>query len=244
MKIGLACKEFINNDLAFNLSQMESALAAAQGRVELLCLGESFLQGFDALNWTYENDRKIAIAQDGAVMDQIAGLTLRYGVDLLFGYIEIDREEERLYSACAVMERGKLTHNYRRISRGWKEFRRTDGHYGEGDHTGGFRYRGWPIKIALCGDLWDFPERFKTDGLLIWPVYVNFSLEEWKAYEAEYAAQARLAAGRALMVNSISHNPRSFGGAFYFLDGRIESRLEYDREGILVVDIIEQAEWR
>lgn len=72
MKIGLACKEFINNDLAFNLSQMESALAAAQDRVELLCLGESFLQGFDALNWTYENDRKIAIAQDGAVMDQIA----------------------------------------------------------------------------------------------------------------------------------------------------------------------------
>src|SRR5699024_2859525 len=149
----------------------------------------------------------------------------RYGVDLLFGYIEIDREEERLYSACAVMERGKLTHNYRRISREWKEFRRTDAHYGEGDHTGGFRYRGWPIKIALCGDLGDLPGRFRTGGLLVCQGYVACSLQEWKAYEAQCAAQAGLAAGSALMANTISRDPRWLGGAFYFLDGRIESRL-------------------
>ena len=31
MKIGLACREFVNGDLAFNLAQMESALKAAQG---------------------------------------------------------------------------------------------------------------------------------------------------------------------------------------------------------------------
>lgn len=81
----------------------------------------------------------------------------------------------------------------------------------------------------------DFPERFQTDGLLIWPVYVNFELENWPQYEMEYAAQARLAARRVLMVNSISRDPLSHGGAFYFVDGKIEKKLDYDTEGILIV---------
>lgn len=235
MKIGLACREFVNGDLAFNLAQMESALKAAQDRVELLCFGESFLQGFDALNWNYEHDRLVAMGGTDDVMTRIAGMTRKYGVDLLFGYIE--RDSEQLYSSYALMENGERTYNYRRISRGWKEFRRTDAHYREGDDTNGFRYRGYPVKIALCGDLWDFPERFQTDGLLIWPIYVNFSLQEWADYQAEYAEQARRAARHVLMVNSISHTPRSFGGAFYFQDGRIARRLEFDKEDILTVEL-------
>lgn len=31
-------------------------MKAAQGKVGLLCFGETFLQGFDALSWEYEND--------------------------------------------------------------------------------------------------------------------------------------------------------------------------------------------
>lgn len=50
MKIGLASYKFINQDLSFNLSQIEKAMQAAQGSVDLLCFGETFLQGFDALN--------------------------------------------------------------------------------------------------------------------------------------------------------------------------------------------------
>lgn len=235
VKIGLASYEFKNNETEFNLAQMERAAKAAQGKVELLCFGETFLQGFDALSWEYEKDKDVAIAADSDVMRRLGDMTLTYGVDLLFGYIE--RDGDGLYSSCAVIESGRLTHNYRRISKGWKEYGITDGHYREGTDTGGFSYRGRPVKIALCGDLWDFPGRFQTDGLLVWPVYVNFEREDWPRYEAEYAAQAALAARRALMVNPMSSDPVSHGGAFYFVDGKIEKRLAYDTEGILLAEV-------
>lgn len=235
MKIGLASYEFRNHDIAFNLSQMERAMRAARGRADLLCFGETFLQGFNALCWDYGKDRDIAVSTDSEAFRQLGKLTLQYGVDVLFGYVE--RSGGALYSSCAVIEKGKLLHNYRRISRGWREYARTDGHYREGTETGEFLYRGRPIMPALCGDMWDFPERFRTEHLLIWPVYVNFSLDEWAGYEAEYARQAQLAARQTLMVNAISREPRSHGGAFYFADGRAEQALAYDREDILVVEL-------
>lgn len=235
MKIGLASYEFRNNDVAFNTAQMERAMDAAQGRVDLLCFGETFLQGFDALGWNYETDKDIAIFADSKVMRRLCGMATGYQVDLLFGYIE--KSSDSLYSSCAVIENGELICNYRRISKGWKEYGITDGHYREGTETDGFSYHGQPMKIALCGDLWDFPERFRTDGLLIWPAYVNFELDAWPRHEREYARQARLAARRTLMVNPISSDPVSHGGAFYFVDGEIEKKLAYDTEGILSIEV-------
>lgn len=234
MKIGLASYECRNGDTAFNLSQIQRAMGAVQGRVDLLCFGESFLQGFDALSWDYERDREIAVSVHSAIMEQLCALTRQYSTDLLLGYME--RDGDAIYSSCAVIVKGALVHNYRRISKGWKEYTRTDGHYREGSGTDGFSYRGRPVKIALCGDLWDFPERFSTGGLLIWPVYVNFGLNEWLGYEADYAKQARLAAGKTLMVNPITRDPVSHGGAFCFEDGKIVEKLAYDTEDILIVE--------
>ena len=235
MRIGLAVYEFKNGDMSFNLSQMERAAADAAGRADLLCFGESFLQGFDALTWQYDHDRAMAVTPDSPAMRYLKALTVRYGVDLLFGYTE--RDGESLYSSCAVLSGGAMLHNYRRISRGWKEFDITDGHYCEGTSTEPFCYRGRTVQIALCGDLWDFPERFVTDGLLIWPVYLTLTAEDWADAVAEYAAQAKQAARETLMVNSLSSDPVSHGGAFHFVDGVIAERLDFDREGILIVEV-------
>lgn len=235
MKIGLASYEFKNNDIAFNISQIEKAMKAARGAVDLLCFGEAFLQGFDSLCWNYENDRDVAVSSDSKIMQQLCDLTVQWGTDLLFGYIE--KENDSIYSSCAVIVKGKLIHNYRRISKGWKEYSITDEHYKEGVSAEAFLYHGQSVMIALCGDVWDFPERFKTDGLLIWPVYVDFELDEWAQYEKEYAEQAFLAAGKTLMINSISANPQSHGGAFCFVDGKIEKALAYDLEDVLVVEV-------
>lgn len=235
MKIGLASYEFINNDIEFNISQIEKAMKSVQGEVELLCFGETFLQGFDALNWNYENDKDIAVSADSRIMRRLCDMTLQYKVDLLVGYIE--KCEDAIYSSCAVIENGELRYNYRRISKGWKEYSITDGHYKEGTETGEFLYHGQSVMVALCGDMWDFPERFKTNNLLIWPVYVNFGLDEWAKYETEYAEQAQLSADKALMVNSISQSPKSHGGAFYFVDGKIEKKLAYNTESILIAEV-------
>ncbi len=236
MRIGLACFPCRNRDASFNLAQIGRAMRAARGRADLLCFGEAFLQGFDALCWEYETDRHMAVEQDSAPMQQLRAWTEEYGVALLTGYLE--RAEDRLYSSCAILADGGILHNYRRISRGWKEFRRTDGHYREGDDTAPFRFREAQITIALCGDLWDAPERFRTGGLLIWPVYCSYSPAEWEAEQlSAYAAQAALAADRTLMVNVLDEGGDSHGGCCLFRNGQAADRLPFGEEGILYVTV-------
>lgn len=234
MIIGLAAYKFINNNIEFNISQIKKAIRASKN-IDMLCFGEAFLQGFDAFKWNYENDKDIAISKDSNIMKILEKMSKDYEIDLAFGYLEIDDEE--LYSSYAIIINGKLTYNYRRITIGWKEFSKTDFHYMEGKDILTFNYKGHNITIALCGDLWDCPEKFKNNGLLIWPVYVNFTIEEWKDEEIEYAEQALIACNNTLMINSLSENPDCHGGCFYFQNGKIVKKLDYNIEEILSITL-------
>ena len=62
MRIGLVSYRCENRNMDFNIGQIERALKEAQGKVDLLCFGEAFLQGFDSLDWKYETDKKTAVA--------------------------------------------------------------------------------------------------------------------------------------------------------------------------------------
>ena len=233
MILGLVSYKFINNDMQFNISQIEKAIKQSRG-IDILCFGEAFLQGFDAFNWNHEHDKVIAISKDSATMKRLEQMAKDYNIDLAFGYLEIDNED--LYSSYAIIIDGKLTYNYRRISIGWKEYSLTDYHYKEGNEVLSFNYKGHDITIALCGDMWDCPEKFKSNDLLIWPVYVNFTIDEWKNEEIEYAKQALIACKNTLMINSLSENPDCYGGCFYFKDGQIKEKLDYNIEGILIIE--------
>ena len=236
MRIGLVSYRCENRNTAFNLGQIERAMKCAEGKADLLCFGEAFLQGFDALCWDYEADQAIALERASDSLSLLRSWTVRYGIALAVGYIE--KAQEKLYSSCAVISDGKVIHNYRRISEGWKEYTRTDSHYCEGDETGTFRLHGKEMMLALCGDLWVFPERFRTEHLLIWPVYVSYTTEEWDSGALEeYAAQASLAAEDVLMVNPIDRDPANHGGAFHFHNGKIAAGIPFDREDILMVHI-------
>lgn len=236
--VALANYEFRNNNIGFNLKQMERALEEVCGKADLLCFGEAFLQGFDSLTWDFNTDKNIAVSQNSSVICSICGLARRYKTDLVFGYIETDGTH--IYSSCAVIENGHLSRNYRRISRGWKEYWKTDGHYKEGEETVAFSYRDKSIMLALCGDLWDDPERFRTDGILIWPVYVNMTEEEWRqGEESAYAEQALLASATTLMVDSFCRESEPLGvaGTFFFKNGSIAQKAEYGSESILMLEI-------
>ncbi len=236
MRIGSVSYRCENRNTRFNMSQIELAMKRSEGKVDLLCFGEAFLQGFDALCWDHEIDRSVAVELSSDAIEQLKRWTLQYGVSLITGYIE--RDQEKIYSSCVVLSEGTIVHNYRRISKGWKELSKTDEHYCEGEESGSFLLGGKEMTIALCGDLWDFPDRFKTKGLLIWPVYVNFSLEEWNdGVLEEYAAQAALVADDALMINPIDSSPLNHGGSFHFRKGRTVAKIPFDEEGILIVDI-------
>ena len=236
MRIGLVSYRCENRNTAFNLSQIELAMKRSEGKADLLCFGEAFLQGFDSLCWDYETDQAVAVGLSSDTMKQLRTWTVRYGMSLITGYIEKDRD--KLYSSCAVISGGEILHNYRRISKGWKEFTRTDEHYCEGKDTGSFQLCDREMVLSLCGDLWDFPDRFRTEQLLIWPVYVNYTPEEWNdGVLDEYASQAALAASDTLMINPIDNDPVNHGGSFRFKNGQVIAKIPFDREDILFVDV-------
>lgn len=236
MVIGLASHTFVNRDIAANIAQIERGLELARGKADLLCFGEAFLQGFDAMNWNYAHDRTIAVTQDSDEIKRLCALTMQYEVDILFGYLE--REDDKLYSSCMLIENGRILHNYRRISEGWKYYWITDKHYCEGDKAEDFLYKGQVFRVALCGDLWVYPERFRTDGILLWPVCCNFTQAEWEGqYAAEYAAQAFLAARKTLYVDAIDNDADCPGAACCFENGTVATELHSNTGDILYVEV-------
>ncbi|MBR5288173.1 MAG: carbon-nitrogen hydrolase family protein [Clostridia bacterium] len=237
IRIALAAAQHINRDIPHNLAQMERFMrrAAAQ-HADLICFGEAFLQGFECLCWDYETDRKMAIPTTGDVFSRICLLCDEIGIDALFGFIE--REGDMLYSSAALIAGGRLHQLYRRISHGWKEYWHTDEHYCEGRDVPVFFYREKRFALALCGDLWDMPERFALgEDVLLWPVHISYTQEEWDAGEGlEYAKQAQLACKTTLMVNNIASGD-AYGGAFLFENGQIAASLSMEKEDLLIIDI-------
>ena len=237
MKIALASAKVVDKDIVFNLQQMEAyMMEAKQKEAQLVCFGESYLQGFNALSWDYEEDKNIAITVNSPVFLDICALSSRIGIDVLFGYIE--REHDILYSSCALISEGKLHYNYRRVSRGWKEYGKTDGHYQEGTSTNAFDYCGKKCAIGMCGDLWDYPDRFCLgEDILFWPVYVSWTEEEWYGGgREEYAAQANCCCANTLYINSLCAGD-AFGGAYWFAEGKIKEELPIGKTGLLIINV-------
>lgn len=82
MKIALASAKFINNDIAYNLHQMEHyARRAKDIGADLICFGETFLQGFDSLCWNYEKDKEVAVELSSPPIQKICRLSCDIGID-------------------------------------------------------------------------------------------------------------------------------------------------------------------
>ena len=62
MKIALASARIVDRDIKYNLSRMEHYMTEAKlSGADLVWFGEAFLQGFNALSWQYEEDKKMAM---------------------------------------------------------------------------------------------------------------------------------------------------------------------------------------
>ena len=151
MKIALASASVQNGDVAHNLTQMAKYISQAREQgAELVCFGEAYLQGFHSLTWDFEADQNMALSYRAALFHIIAGWTMDSGMDVLFGFME--RDGDQIYSSCALVSGGVLLQLYRRVSPGWKDCEKADGHYREGTEAATFTYRGKRCQIALCGD--------------------------------------------------------------------------------------------
>lgn len=234
--IALASAPFVNRDTAGNLATILRYMeeAAAQG-ADLVCFGESFLQGFDCLNWDFAADKHMAVTRDSGEIRRIREASRALGIDVMFGFIE--RASDALYSSCMLVEAGEIIRCYRRMSKGWREVDLTDGHYREGASAEMFDYRGWRCVMTLCGDMWDVTQdAFRLgEDILFWPLYCDYTCDEWLNGElADYARQCRDHAPLTLMINSLCAGS-SQGGCAVYRRGEVAQLLEPGRSGLLLV---------
>ncbi|MGE4571574.1 MAG: carbon-nitrogen hydrolase family protein [Candidatus Izemoplasmatales bacterium] len=241
MKIGLIPARCINNDISFNLSQIIRFLEmASKENVDYIFFGESFLQGFDSLSWSYDIDKDIAVKRNSIIIRKIKHLSKKYGVGLGFGYFEL--AQASIYSSYLVVSpEGKELINYRRVSKGWKEYRKIDKRYKEGNSVKHFRIDSFDFTLALCGDLWDeetvslFAKNQVFQTNIIWPVHVDFSLQAWSNEIKHYHKQALKFSRQVLLINNILE-PHTHGGAFIFTESDYRS-IAFDKEEILVTSM-------
>ena len=240
MKIALMSKEFINNDIKHNCDKIISSIKCLSGQVDLICFGEAYLQGFDALTWNYQLDKDIAITIDSRWINNLRVAAKTYKVAVSFGYLEID--EERIYcSYLFIGNNGNIVANYRRVSIGWKEYSKTDHHYCEGDSFSSFTYMNKRFVIALCGDLW-YDENIEKiakleKDIILWPLYISYNFDVWKTEKNEYLIQVNKLNKPVLFINSICKEDTALGGCYMFSNDSITSSLELGNEGVLIVDV-------
>ncbi|WP_162265484.1 carbon-nitrogen hydrolase family protein [Abyssisolibacter fermentans] len=217
-------------------------IKCSEKKFDLICFGESFLQGFEGLSWDYHRDLLRACSQNDEIICSIRELAISYKIALSFGYIE--REEGTIYSSNMVIsDDGEILNNYRRISTGWKELIADCRYYKEGNSFSLFNYKGKNFATAICGDLWydehiDSIKRLKADCVL-WPLYVDYSINKWQSREKdEYAKQVKEIQAPVLMINSyVEDENRAKGGCCIFQNGHVLKELSMGDLGILEYEI-------
>lgn len=244
MKIALAAVGFMTNNTAYNLAKIKGLAEQCSDKVDLILLGESFLQGFECLSWDYSKDVNIAVDQNSDLIDEIRAFSKTYQVALSFGYIE--KAKDKIYSSQLTLDKkGKTLNDFRRVSTGWKEAI-AGSNYVEGEGFSQFEYLGKTISVALCGDLWyeDNCAHMKqlNSDLVLWSVYTDFNYQEWNTkLKYECAEQAGKCGENVLYVNSYCVDGGGYeiarGGAALFVDGRIKAEKPSGEENVLVVEI-------
>ena len=245
MKLVLASAPVKTLDVRFNIAAMMDAMRSIGGWADVLLFGESVLQGFDCLCWDYETDRQVAVELSDPAIRRMRDAAGQYRLAVSFGFIE--RMEDTLYSSqIFIGADGEILNVFRRVSVGWKEYRRTDEHYREGECFEKIRYRGKSFATGLCGDLWTDggPEEMRSlnSDVVLWPVWCDYRADEWNGeIKYEYARQAARCGGCVLLVNPCcadadAHDAAS-GGAACFRGGRIASELPAGSSGMLTVEV-------
>ena len=244
MKIALAAVGFYDRDIEYNKNKILNCMKENSKKTDLILFGETFLQGFEALDWKYETDCHMAVSLYDRRIKEIQNAAKENKIAVSFGFFE--KVQDKIYSSqLTIGDAGEVVHLFRRVSKGWRE-PDTDEHCKEGSMFTKFEYKGKSFSTGLCGDLWDNRnvKQVKALGadIVLWPVYVDFIAKEWnERIKYEYAVQAEKAGSAVLLVNSVCENSKeedtAKGGAIYFSDGQIKKELPAGKEGILFVQV-------
>lgn len=243
MNIALASSLVCHGNVEFNVCAMEDAMTHMKGKADVIVFGETALQGFNCLSWSYERDVHMALTYTDQPIQRLCAAARTNNMALSFGWIE--KDETSLYSSqLFIGSDGSRIHNFRRVSPGWKVSSLADSHYCEGKSFSCFTYSTKRFSIGLCGDLWTKgrPEEMRhlSPDIVLWPVWCDYDATEWNTQiKYEYANQAALCAKKVLLVNPFCVSKRTdeaAGACAYFCNGKIQSELPAGNAGILLLE--------
>ena len=215
MRIALAAAAFRDGDTDRNLRQIINWMRTARTQgADLICFGESFLQGRDADHGVTADSRAFALLRQA---------TAEFGIDVMFGYNE--QTDGIICSSCALIGGGELLHNHRRLQR-------------QSDPLLPFSYHGRKCLIALGDELWAFPESFRPEpDLLFWPICTACTPADWVEQEcSRYIRQAGMICRHVLLFNPLCDGAPPYGGCCDISDGTLQSALPMKTDGLLLLN--------
>lgn len=244
MKIALAAVRFETKDIRKNQQTIIRLLREYSQKVDHIVFGESFLCGFEALSFEFEEDLKYSVSLDSEVIQEIQEVCLQVNCGVGFGFIE--KGNNSLYSSVVtISKKGQIIDCYRRVSSGWKESF-ADEHYKEGEGFKLFSLENFDCCVGICGDFWDDRNIESVNQLnpqlIFWPVYTDFNPNDWNVeIKFEYAQQTNKFNSPVLYVNSVCTDSDwqqlSKGGAALFNQGQILSEVPSGKEQVLILDL-------
>ena len=243
MRIGLCASENKNNDIDFNISQIEGFIEKTRSeKPDLLLFGESFLQGFDSLCFEYKKDILTAIQINSEPIAKIRSIAKKEKTAIGFGFIENDHGA--IFSSYMIVgKNGEMLCLYKRVSQGWR-IEGTCADYREGKEFFEFDFEAKRLAVFICGDLWEDnllePIISLNPDAFLWPVFCGYTKEEWKNGEASaYAERTAILDKPVLFINSlVKENAKAIGGGtFVWHHGKLIKEIPMGETGFLLYEI-------
>ena len=136
---------------------------------------------------------------------------------------------------------GMIIDIYRRVSPGWKEPIATK-EYMEGVSFHTFNFMDKVFATAICGDLWNDERLNEMENIgadiVLWPLYVDYSLEYWNKEITDYIDRVKNINCPVCIINSyVEDENRANGGCYVFYKNEVIKSLDMGNIGILEFEI-------
>lgn len=223
MKITLAVCETRDHDLEGNFQRMADFVSANKD-ADLIIFGESYLTGFDSINFNYEHDIEIALPVRSAEITRIRKLAKAQSTAIGFGFIENHRGS--IYSSYLILDKnGEIADLYRRRSVGWK-IPGACADYREGQDFHKFTLAGKKFAVMVCGDFWtddllsDLVDLDPTVDAFLWPSHCSIDLTRDTVDRRDYQERSAILAKPLLFISNYHEiETEKYAAAFVWQQG-------------------------